>query len=84
MYPLERSRRLRKSAALRELVRETRLSPTDFLTPLFVIEGKKTREAIPSMPGYERLTLDELEKEVKLLWSMGLKAVLLFVKVDDA
>jgi porphobilinogen synthase len=84
MYPLERSRRLRKSAALRDLVRETQLSPNDFLTPLFVIEGKKTREAIPSMPGYERLTLDELEKEVKLLWSMGLKAVLLFVKVEDA
>jgi porphobilinogen synthase len=75
---------LRKSAALRDLVRETQLSPNDFLTPLFVIEGKKTREAIPSMPGYERLTLDELEKEVKLLWSMGLKAVLLFVKVEDA
>lgn len=84
MYPLERSRRLRKSAALRDLVRETQLSPNDFLTPLFVIEGKKTRKAIPSMPGYERLSLDELEKEVKLLWSMGLKAVLLFVKVDDA
>ncbi|MGD1998503.1 MAG: porphobilinogen synthase [Flavobacteriaceae bacterium] len=84
MYPLERSRRLRKSAALRDLVRETQLSYNDFLVPLFVVEGKKKREAIPSMPGYERLTLDELEKEVKLLWSMGLKAVLLFVKVDDA
>ncbi|MGB0199592.1 MAG: porphobilinogen synthase [Flavobacteriaceae bacterium] len=84
MYPLERSRRLRKSAALRDLVRETQLSSDDFLVPLFVVEGKKKREAIPSMPSYERLSLDELEKEVKLLWSMGLKAVLLFVKVDDA
>lgn len=84
MYPLERSRRLRKSAALRDLVRETQLSSNDFLVPLFVVEGKKKREAIPSMPSYERLSLDELEKEVKLLWSMGLKAVLLFVKVDDA
>lgn len=83
MYPLERSRRLRKSAALRDLVRETRLSPNDFLVPLFVVEGKKKREAIPSMPDYDRLSLDELEKEAKLLWSMGLKAVLLFVKVDD-
>ena len=82
MYPLERSRRLRKSAALRDLVRETRLSPNDFLVPLFVVEGKKKREAIPSMPDYDRLSLDELEKEAKLLWSMGLKAVLLFVKVD--
>lgn len=84
MYPLERSRRLRKSAALRDLVSETQLSSNDFLVPLFVVEGKKKREAIPSMPSYERLSLDELEKEVKLLWSMGLKAVLLFVKVDDA
>ena len=83
MYPLERSRRLRKSAALRDLVRETRLNSNDFLVPLFVVEGEKTREAIPSMPDYDRLSLDELEKEVKLLWSMGLKAVLLFVKVDD-
>jgi porphobilinogen synthase len=82
MYPLERSRRLRKSAALRDLVRETRLSPNDFLVPLFVVEGKKKREAIPSMPDYDRLSLDELEKEAKLLWSVGLKAVLLFVKVD--
>ena len=83
MYPLERSRRLRKSAALRDLVRETRLSANDFLVPLFVVEGEKIREAIPSMPDYNRLSLDELEKEAKLLWSMGLKEVLLFVKVDD-
>ncbi len=83
MYPLERSRRLRKSAALRDLVRETRLSTNDFLVPLFVVEGKKKREAIPSMPDYDRLSLDELEKEAKLLWSMGLKVVLLFVKVDN-
>lgn len=83
MYPLERSRRLRKSAALRDLVRETRLSPNDFLVPLFVVEGKKKKEAIPSMPDYDRLSLDELEKEAKLLWSMGLKVVLLFVKVDN-
>ncbi|MGB0259861.1 MAG: porphobilinogen synthase [Flavobacteriaceae bacterium] len=83
MYPLERSRRLRKSAVLRDLVRETRLSANDFLVPLFVVEGEKIREAIPSMPDYNRLSLDELEKEAKLLWSMGLKVVLLFVKVDD-
>lgn len=84
MYPFERSRRLRKSAALRDLVCETTLSPNDFLVPLFVVEGQKIRQSIPSMPGYERLSLDTLEKEAKLLWSMGLKAVLLFVKVEDA
>lgn len=81
MYPLIRNRRLRTSETIRGLVRETTLSPKDFLVPLFVVEGKSVREAIPSMPGYFRLSPDELEKEVKSLWDMGLKAVLLFVKV---
>jgi len=81
MYPLIRNRRLRTSETIRSLVRETTLSPNDFLVPLFVVEGKSVREAIPSMPGYFRLSPDELEKEVKSLWDMGLKAVLLFVKV---
>ena len=80
---LRRNRRLRTSPAIRDLVRETRLSPDDFLVPLFVTEGKGVREEIPSMPGYFRLSLDGLEKEVKELWAMGLKAVLLFVKVPD-
>ena len=80
---LRRNRRLRTSPALRDLVRETRLSPDDFLVPLFVTEGKGVRDEIPSMPGYFRLSLDGLEKEVKELWALGLKAVLLFVKVPD-
>jgi porphobilinogen synthase len=65
------------------LVRETTLTPDDFLVPLFVTEGKGIREEIPSMPNYFRLSLDQLEKEVKELWNMGLCSVLLFVKVDD-
>jgi len=80
---LRRNRRLRTSPALRDLVRETRLSPDDFLVPLFVTEGKGVRDEIPSMPGYFRLSLDGLEKEVKELWALGLKAVLLFVKVPE-
>ncbi len=80
---LRRNRRLRTSPAIRDLVRETRLSPDDFLVPLFVTEGKEVRDEIPSMPGYFRLSLDGLEKEVKELWALGLKAVLLFVKVPD-
>lgn len=84
MYPYLRHRRLRKNAAIRSLVAETSLSPNDFIVPLFVIEGKQQKEAISSMPGYFRMSLDILEKEVKQLWQMGLKAVLLFVKVDDA
>ncbi|WP_421803747.1 porphobilinogen synthase [Flagellimonas sp.] len=83
MYPLIRNRRLRSSESIRRLVRETTLTPDDFLVPLFVTEGKGIREEIPSMPNYFRLSLDQLEKEVKELWNMGLCSVLLFVKVDD-
>ena len=83
MYPLIRNRRLRASESIRRLVRETTLTPDDFLVPLFVTEGKGIREEIPSMPNYFRLSLDHLEKEVKELWKMGLCSVLLFVKVDD-
>ena len=83
MYPLIRNRRLRASESIRRLVRETTLTPDDFLVPLFVTEGKGIREEIPSMPNYFRLSLDQLEKEVKELWNMGLCSVLLFVKVDD-
>ena len=84
MYPLRRNRRLRQSAAIRHLVRETIITPSDFLVPLFVVAGKGVKEAIPSMPGYFRYSLDLLEKEVKELWSMGLCGVLVFVKVADA
>ncbi len=83
MYPLIRNRRLRASESIRRLVQETTLTPDDFLVPLFVTEGKGIKEEIPSMPNYFRLSLDNLEKEVKDLWKMGLCSVLLFVKVDD-
>src|SRR6056297_3548529 len=83
MYPLIRNRRLRASESVRRLVREITLTPDDFLVPLFITEGKGVKEEIPSMPNYFRLSLDNLEKEVKELWKMGLCSVLLFVKVDD-
>lgn len=83
MFPLRRNRRLRQNDAIRHLVRETILTPSDFLVPLFVVEGKGIKEEIASMPNYYRLSLDNLEKEVKELWSMGLCAVLLFVKVPN-
>lgn len=83
MYPLRRNRRLRSNKAIRHLVRETIITPSDFLVPLFVIEGKGIKEEIDSMPDYHRLSLDTLEKEVKELWRMGLCAVLLFVKVPE-
>lgn len=83
MYPLRRNRRLRTNASMRALVRETILHPDDFLVPLFVVEGKGVKEEIASMPNYFRYSLDLLEKEVKELWALGLKSVLLFVKVSD-
>lgn len=83
MFPLRRNRRLRSNTAIRHLVRETILTPSDFLVPLFVVEGKGIKDEIASMPNYYRLSLDHLEKEVKELWNMGLCAVLLFVKVPE-
>ncbi|WP_372935421.1 porphobilinogen synthase [Seonamhaeicola sp.] len=80
---LKRNRRLRTNESIRSLVRETAITPNDFLVPLFVVEGKGVKDEIPSMPNYFRYSLDLLEKEVKELWSLGLKAVLLFVKVPD-
>ncbi|MGB0176344.1 MAG: porphobilinogen synthase, partial [Owenweeksia sp.] len=81
---LHRPRRLRQTAALREMVAETRLHPADFIAPLFAVEGKNLREEIASMPGYYRFSLDLLVKEVQELWAMGCRSVLLFVKVDDS
>ncbi|ARN78155.1 delta-aminolevulinic acid dehydratase [Nonlabens spongiae] len=83
MYPLRRNRRLRAGHAIRSLVQETIISPNDFIVPLFIVEGKNVKEEIPSMPNYYRYSLDLLKNEVKELWNLGLKSVLLFVKVDD-
>ncbi len=83
MYPLLRNRRLRASESIRKLVRETVITPSDFLVPLFVVEGKGIKEEIPSMPNYYRMSLDHIAEEVKTLWQMGLCGVLLFVKVPD-
>jgi len=83
MYPLRRNRRLRTNESIRSLVRETIISPNDFIVPLFIVEGKNVQDEIASMPGYFRYSLDLIEKEVKELWNMGLKSVLLFVKVPE-
>jgi len=78
-----RNRTLRQSPALREMVAETHLSASNFIVPLFVTEGKNIKEEISSMPDYYRLSLDNLKKEADELWSLGVKSVLLFVKVPD-
>lgn len=83
MFPLNRNRRLRTSASMRDLVRETRLSATDFLVPLFIVEGTKIKTEIPSMPDYYRFSLDLAVEEAKRLYDLGVRGVLLFVKVND-
>ena len=84
MHLLQRNRRLRQSSSIRALVQENRLTTDDFIVPLFVVEGKGIKEEISAMPDYYRMSLDLLSKEVKELWALGLKAVLLFVKVPEA
>ena len=83
MFPLNRNRRLRNSSSMRSLLQEYRLTPDDFITPLFIIEGKQLKEPIPSMPGYFRMSLDLIAEKVITLWKQDLKAVLLFVKVPE-
>lgn len=80
---LIRNRRLRTNEAIRSLVRETTVTANDFIVPLFVVEGNNVKEEITSMPNYFRYSLDLLRKEVKELWDLGLRSVLVFVKVPD-
>lgn len=80
---IRRNRILRQSPAIRAMVAETILRPEHFIAPLFVIEGSNKKEEISSMPGYYRFTLDLLKAEVKELWSLGIKSVLLFIKCED-
>ena len=77
-HPLYRPRRLRESALIRRMVRETRLTVDSLILPLFVVHGRGVREPIASMPGVARLSIDELLKEAKDAASMGIPAVLLF------
>ncbi|WP_339059953.1 porphobilinogen synthase [Tepidibacillus marianensis] len=73
-----RHRRLRQSAAIRNLVRETQLHPYDLIYPLFVTYGENVRNEIPSMPGVYQLSLDLLEKEIKEIVELNIQAVILF------
>lgn len=76
--PVDRLRRLRRTEGLRALVRETRLSPADFIYPLFVRPGRGVQEPIPSMPGQFRFTVDRLGAEIEEIVRLGIRAVLLF------
>ena len=81
---VERPRRLRRTDALRRMAREAVLTPADLVMPFFIVDGKNKKEPIASMPGQFRLSVDLLVEEVKTLWSMGVPAVALFPRIDDA
>jgi porphobilinogen synthase len=77
-FPNERPRRLRRTAVLRDLVRETRVSVADLIYPLFCVPGRGVREPVASMPGIHRFSVDQLAAEAKELADLGIPGVILF------
>ncbi|MGO3346581.1 MAG: porphobilinogen synthase [Marinomonas sp.] len=82
-FPYTRMRRMRKNDFSRRLMRENHLSTDDLIYPMFVIEGINIREAVPSMPGIERLSIDLLLEEAKELVELGIPMVALFPVVSS-
>src|SRR5467141_1419128 len=85
-FPATRLRRLRRTAQLRDMVRETRLTPEAFVYPMFVCPGEGVRKAVRSMPGVFNLSVDEAVKEAQEVHSLGVPSVILFglpEKKDD-
>ncbi len=83
MYLQRRNRILRTTPAIRSMVAETILSPADFIAPLFIDEGENICTEISSMPNYYRRSIDLTVSEVKTLWDLGIRSVLLFIKCKD-
>jgi len=89
-FPLRRMRRMRRDDFSRRMMREHRVTADDLIYPMFVIEGEAKREAVPSMPGVERVSIDELLKEAAEVVALGIPAIALFpvtpmnVKTEDA
>lgn len=81
-FPGTRMRRNRFSDFSRRLVREHEISANDFIYPMFIIEGTRQREPVTSMPGIERVSIDELKREVEELLTLGVPAIALFPKID--
>jgi len=77
-YPIYRGRRTRRTETLRRMVRETRLSPDNFIYPLFVVHGEGVRKEISAMPGVYQLSVDEIVKECRECWELGVPSVILF------
>ena len=84
MFIHNRHRRLRKNESIRSMIRENHLSTNDFILPLFIAEGNDVKVEIPSMPGIYRNSLDNVVKEVKEAWDLGIKSVNIYCKVSDS
>lgn len=82
-FPLTRPRRMRRDAFSRRLMRETLLTVDDLIYPMFVLEGENQREAVPSMPGIERISIDLLLKEAETLVALGIPMIALFPVVPQ-
>ncbi len=78
-----RNRRLRSNASIRSLIQETQLTTNDFVLPMFVMEGNNKKEAISSMPGVFRQSLDLTVQQVKENYALGIKAINIYMKVSD-
>ncbi|MFT4972532.1 MAG: porphobilinogen synthase [Saprospiraceae bacterium] len=83
MFPLQRGRRLRTNESIRSLVRETSLSASDFMFPMFIAEGENVQVEISSMPGIFRRSIDLTVKEVQEIYALGIRAVNIYVKVSE-
>ena len=77
-FPISRPRRLRVTSRMRDMVRETVLTPNDFIYPLFVRHGKAIQQEISSMPGQYQWSLDKLPAEAESIVRLGIPAVILF------
>ncbi|WP_425256172.1 porphobilinogen synthase [Modicisalibacter coralii] len=83
-YPTTRMRRMRKDDFSRRLMRESTLTPNDLILPVFVLDGEGRREAVPSMPGVERLSLDLMVEQAREVADLGIPALALFPVIDTA
>ena len=83
-FPFTRMRRLRATPFARALTAENTLSASDFIYPMFVLEGEGQREAVPSMPGVERLSIDLLTERAREAFELGIPAIALFPVVGEA
>ena len=83
-FPVRRMRRLRRTGFLRDMVRESSLSPADFIYPVFILDGRNQREAVKSMPGIDRVSVDQLSPVCAEAVALGIPAIALFPVIESS